>query len=112
MDAGDEAKSEGRDLVPDMAVVVAHLHKERSASMQKGTVMGFILGFLIGILAAIVLFGLLVFWLCSRPNSVAVSKFISGIAQALAHRKHLPDQATPEGKTDSTEDALLTRNSK
>lgn len=74
--------------------------------------MGFILGLLLGILAAILLFGLLVYWLCSRPNSLAVAKFINGIAQALAHRKHVPDGATPEEKADSTEDALLTRNGK
>jgi hypothetical protein len=74
--------------------------------------MGFILGLLMGILAAILLFGLLVYWLCSQPNSLAVAKFINGIAQALAHRKHVPDRATSDENEDSTQDALLTRNGK
>jgi hypothetical protein len=72
--------------------------------------MGFLLGFLIGVLAAIMLLGLLVYWLCSRPNSMAVAKFINGIAQALAHRKFLPGQATSEAISDTADDALLTRN--
>ena len=48
--------------------------------------MGFLLGFLMGLLAAIGLFGFLAYWLCSQPNSIAVAKFINGIAQALAHQ--------------------------
>jgi hypothetical protein len=71
--------------------------------------MAFILGLLIGILAAILIFGLLVYWLCSRENSMAVAKFINGIAQALAHRKPAADRATSDEEADSSDDALLTR---
>jgi hypothetical protein len=46
--------------------------------------MCFLLGFMMGMLAAIGLFGVLAWWLCSRSNSMAVAKFINGIAQALA----------------------------
>jgi hypothetical protein len=49
--------------------------------------MGFILGFLMGLLAAIGLFGFLTYWLCSRPDGMAVAKFINGIAQALVEKK-------------------------
>jgi len=70
--------------------------------------MGLIIGFLMGLLAAVMGFGLLVYWLCSRPNSMAVAKFINGIAQALAHKKSSTDRTTLEG-SGSTHDALLTR---
>jgi len=46
--------------------------------------MGFILGLLMGLLVAIGLFGFLAYWLCSRPNNIALARFINGIAQALA----------------------------
>ena len=74
--------------------------------------MGFVLGLLFGMLAAILLFGLLVYWLCSQPNRMAVAKFINGIAQALAHTRQLPGGATSEEKTDSSEDPFFTRNGK
>ena len=48
--------------------------------------MGFMLGFMLGILVAFTLFGFVAWWVCSRSNSVAVAKFINGIAQALAHQ--------------------------
>jgi hypothetical protein len=53
--------------------------------------MGFVLGFLLGLLAAIAIAGGLAYWLCSRSNTVAVAKFINGIAQALAHRPRTPE---------------------
>jgi hypothetical protein len=72
--------------------------------------MGLILGFLMGLLASIIIFGLLVYWLCSQPSRMAVAKFINGIAQALAHRKSVPDGAPSGEESDSTEDSILTRN--
>jgi hypothetical protein len=79
--------------------------------IKGGTDMSFILGLLIGMLAAILVFGLLVYWLCSRENSMAVAKFINGIAQALAHRKPVSDRATSDAEADSMRDGFLTRNS-
>jgi hypothetical protein len=48
--------------------------------------MGFAAGFMTGMVVTIGLLGFLTYWLCSRPNSVAVAKLINGIAQALAHQ--------------------------
>jgi hypothetical protein len=63
--------------------------------MRKGDDMGFILGFLMGLLAAIGLSGFLAYWMCSRPNSMALAKFINGIALALAHRPKSSEPLAP-----------------
>jgi hypothetical protein len=47
---------------------------------------GFILGFLSGLIVAIGLLGFLVYWLCTRPNQLAVARFINGFANALVTR--------------------------
>jgi hypothetical protein len=52
--------------------------------------MGFVLGLLTGVLAAIVGLGLLAYWVCTRPNNIAVARFINGIAQAVAARQQKP----------------------
>jgi hypothetical protein len=52
--------------------------------------MGFVLGLLTGLLAAIVGFGLLAYWVCTRTNNIAVARFINGIAQALAAQQPKP----------------------
>jgi hypothetical protein len=52
--------------------------------------MGFVLGLLTGLLFAIVGFGLLAYWVCTRPNNVAMARFINGIAQALAEHQQKP----------------------
>jgi len=54
--------------------------------------MGFVLGFLTGLLAAIVGFGLLAYWVCTRPNNIAVARFVNGIAQALAAKQPKPQE--------------------
>jgi hypothetical protein len=56
--------------------------------------MGFMLGFMMGMLVAFALFGVLAWWVCSRSNSVAVAKFINGIAQALAHQSRAKEPLT------------------
>jgi hypothetical protein len=58
--------------------------------------MGFVLGLLTGLLVAIVGFGLLAYWVCTRPNNVAMARFINGIAQALASQQPRPRE---KGKT-------------
>jgi hypothetical protein len=58
--------------------------------------MGFVLGLLTGFLAAIAGFGLLAYWVCTRPNNIAVARFINGIAQALASQQPKPRE---QGKT-------------
>ncbi len=75
--------------------------------------MGFVLGFMMGLVGAVILFGVAAWWVCSRSDSVAVAKFINGIAQALAHRPKTSQPATagkkvekevnnePERKTDT-----------
>jgi hypothetical protein len=45
---------------------------------------------LTGLLAAIVGLGLLAYWVCTRPNNMAVARFINGIAQALAAQQQKP----------------------
>jgi len=65
--------------------------------------MGFILGLLIGLLLAVALIGFLAYWLCSRSNTLAVAKFINGIAQALAAlrpKSSEPPSATRDGPGD------------
>jgi hypothetical protein len=52
--------------------------------------MGFVLGLLTGLLAAVVGLGLLAYWVCTRPNNIAVARFINGIAQALAAQQSKP----------------------
>jgi hypothetical protein len=74
--------------------------------------MGFLLGFMTGLLVAIGLFGFLTYWLCSRPNNVAVAKFINGIAQALAHKPKPPEPSAPGKNGEATEEAGGTRNEK
>jgi len=57
--------------------------------------MGFLLGFMLGLFAVAGLFVFLVYWLCTRPNHIAVAKAINGVAQALAHTPKSPEPATP-----------------
>jgi hypothetical protein len=57
--------------------------------------MGFVLGLLTGLLAAIAGFGLLAYWVCTRPNNIAVARFINGIAQALAAQRERGKTAGP-----------------
>ncbi len=59
--------------------------------------MGFILGLLLGLLGAIGLIGFLAYWVCSRPDSAAVAKFLGGIADAMAHRENVPAEEKPSG---------------
>jgi len=77
--------------------------------------MGFILGFLMGLLSAIGLLVALAYWLCHRSNNVAVSKFISGIAQALEHiapsEPSSPDE-NEEEEEEGEQEASGTRNEK
>jgi hypothetical protein len=58
--------------------------------------MGFVLGLLTGLLAAVVGFGVLAYWVCTRPNNIAVARFVNGIAQALASQQPKPRE---KGKT-------------
>ena len=74
--------------------------------------MGFILGLLMGLLAAIGLFGLLAYWLCSRSNNIAVAKFINGIAQALASKAKSPEPLAPGENGEAIEEARGTRKEK
>ena len=62
--------------------------------------MGFALGFMMGMLVAVALFGVLAWWVCSRSNSVAVAKFINGIAQALAHQGRATEPSAGGKKTE------------
>jgi hypothetical protein len=57
--------------------------------------LGFVLGLLTGLLAAIAGFGLLAYRVCTRPNNIAVARFINGIAQTLAAQP----QPKERGKT-------------
>lgn len=58
--------------------------------------MGFLLGLLTGLLAAVVGFGFLAYWVCTRPNNMVVARFVNGIAQALAAQQPKPQE---RGKT-------------
>jgi len=57
--------------------------------------MGFVLGILIGLLTAIGFFAFLTYWVCTRPNSTALAKLLSDIAQALANRQQSPEPSAP-----------------
>jgi hypothetical protein len=73
---------------------------------------GFLLGFMMGFVAAIGLFGFLGYWLCSRPNTIAVAKFINGIAQALAHKPKSSQPLAPGKNGQATDAAMGTSNEK
>jgi hypothetical protein len=60
--------------------------------------MGFVLGFLMGLLAAFGLFGFLAYWVCTRSNTVAVAKYIDGIAQASARGPREPFSPNKDDK--------------
>ena len=52
--------------------------------------MGFVFGFLFGLLAAVALASAFAYWICTRSDTIALAKFINGVAQALAHRSKSP----------------------
>jgi hypothetical protein len=66
-----------------------------SPDKEKEIKMGFILGFLMGLLSAIGVLGFLAFWLYSRSSTIGVTKFINGIAQALAHKSNSTATTVP-----------------
>jgi hypothetical protein len=67
--------------------------------------MGFALGFTMGMLVAVVLFGVVAWWVCSRSNSVAVAKIINGIAQALASKAKPPALLAPDENGEAMKEA-------
>ena len=80
--------------------------------MAKGDNMDIVFGFLMGLLTAIGLFGFLTYWLCSRSNTMAVAKFINGIAQALAHKPQSAEALTPGRSGEAKQDAAGMRKDK
>lgn len=60
--------------------------------------MAFIPGFLLGMLVLTGLLGFLACWLYSRSNGTALVRFMSGMAQALAHRANAPESPQDNGK--------------
>jgi hypothetical protein len=52
--------------------------------------MSFLLGFFMGVVASFVFLASALYLLVTRPNNMAVAKFINGIALALAHKRPKP----------------------
>jgi len=71
--------------------------------------MGIVLGFMAGLLAAVAGIGFLAYWVCTRPNNIAVARVINGIAQAIASPQSKSwEQGTTTGTNSRTREKNTT----